>query len=833
MDPHSTLSQFNQRHPKAGPMARSQDSVAIPKRAAKRPKLQSSISSPVLTERPIATNSRIKQDEKYRRDMYLIFVNDALQKKTMGVTEPFDELVSQFNIKHKSNDPSLPPYQPAQLRLWFSALSYVVSRLERTHAALVQAIINMPWTTLGPATVKSYTIFLGNLLSSRPEYLSLVLRKIAQGFTHQSGLQALDNVGAETSSSPLTRRVIYDRLHDLLQHLLSLFPTLPTTLEPLLVRNFPHKRQNQIAQVTYIRNLLRISGYCPEVADKILSTIIDRAIQIDVEIQVELEELEEQEEKAQHDDIFELDPFDTVIGQEGESSSDSEGEADGDELDFSDISSDADDDETEIPTNMKHIQEMVTKLDVILNLIFEYFSQTYASTKATSNSPPRKLPSLSPLELPPPSSSVDCSFLTPESTPTSTAPLLADVLSKRAPDLAPSERLRAQFNTLLSIFDRTILRTFKSRYTQFLVFWFTSLDTEFADIFQGMLIDRALFASDTSLLNPAVDSADDSGITHVGHTPTVTRAAAASYIGSFVSRAAFVDRTMTRQVVGVLCQFLHAHIDAVDEVIRMYGPGLTANINEGVSGIIGKEQNTVFYAVVQAVFLIFCFRWRDLLEDADDQEEDEVETWKGATSITAVVAGKKWMTELSVLQRVVTSVLNPLKLCSPSVVAQFARVAHSTDFLYCYSIIQSNKHSDHSSKSSSDSPRPASTIAPSVTELSLPQRESIVLELNTFFPFDPYRLQCSGSYIQGIYREWSSVAIEEDEEEEEEDEDEDDSHAVTDSDAENESTEVNVNGPSRSIPISGKATGGEHAADGLKASLEAMSISPAHPARAR
>ncbi|KAM6496105.1 RNA polymerase I-specific transcription initiation factor RRN3 [Amanita muscaria] len=792
MDPHSTLSQFNQRHPKAGPMARSQDSVAIPKRAAKRPKLQSFNSSPVLTERPIATNSRIKQDEKYRRDMYLIFVNDALQKKTMGVTEPFDELVSQFNIKHKSDDPSLPPYQPAQLRLWFSALSYVVSRLERTHAALVQAIINMPWTTLGPATVKSYTIFLGNLLSSRPEYLSLVLRKIAQGFTHQSGLQALDNVGAETSSSPLTRRIIYDRLHDLLQHLLSLFPTLPTTLQPLLVRNFPHKRQNQIAQVTYIRNLLRISGYCPEVADKILSTIIDRAIQIDAK----LEELEEQEEKAQHDDIFELDPFDTVIGQEGESSSDSEREADGDELDFSDISSGADDDETEIPTNMKHIQEMVTKLDVILNLIFEYFSQTYASTKATSNSPPSpssKLPSLSPLELPPPSSSVDCSFLTPESTPTSTAPLLADVLSKRAPDLAPSERLRAQFNTLLSIFDRTILRTFKSRYTQFLVFWFTSLDTEFADIFQGMLIDRALFAR---------------------HTPTVTRAAAASYIGSFVSRAAFVDRTMTRQVVGVLCQFLRAHIDAVDEVIRMYGPGLTANINEGVSSIIGKEQNTVFYAVVQAVFLIFCFRWRDLLEDADDQEEDE-----------------KWMTELSVLQRVVTSVLNPLKLCSPSVVAQFARVAHSTDFLYCYSIIQSNKHSDHSSKSSSDSPRPASTIAPSVTELPLPQRESIVLELNTFFPFDPYRLQCSGSYIQGIYREWSSVAIEEDEEEEEEDED--NSHAVTDSDAENESTEVNVNGPSRSIPISGKATGGEHAADGLKASLEAMSISPAHPVRAR
>lgn len=75
---------------------------------------------------------------------------------------------------------------------------------------------------------------------------------------------------------------MYDRLHALLEHLLSLIPTLPSTLHPLLVRNFPHKRQNEMSQVTYIRNLLRVSDYCPELADKILATIVDRAIQIDV-----------------------------------------------------------------------------------------------------------------------------------------------------------------------------------------------------------------------------------------------------------------------------------------------------------------------------------------------------------------------------------------------------------------------------------------------------------------------------------------------------------------------------------------------------------------------
>lgn len=98
----------------------------------------------------------------------------------------------------------------------------------------------------------------------------------------ESGLQALNASGPESSDSPLTRRDIYDRIHSLLSHLLSLVPTLPSTLQPLLVRNFPHKRQSQAAQVTYIRNLLRVTEYCSELTDRILALIIDRALQIDV-----------------------------------------------------------------------------------------------------------------------------------------------------------------------------------------------------------------------------------------------------------------------------------------------------------------------------------------------------------------------------------------------------------------------------------------------------------------------------------------------------------------------------------------------------------------------
>ena len=88
----------------------------------------------------------------------------------------------------------------------------------------------------------------------------------------------------ESSGTPLTRRTVYDRLHTLLQHLLSLIPTMVTTLHPILVRHFPHKRENLASHITYIRNILRISEYCPSLADRIMDVVIDKIIQIDVRL---------------------------------------------------------------------------------------------------------------------------------------------------------------------------------------------------------------------------------------------------------------------------------------------------------------------------------------------------------------------------------------------------------------------------------------------------------------------------------------------------------------------------------------------------------------------
>ncbi|TFK55617.1 RNA polymerase I-specific transcription initiation factor RRN3 [Heliocybe sulcata] len=772
MDPHSRHSQFNQRQRKVGPLPPStrymeQTQVKAPGTGSLKNRARSSSSTSLSVARPISTNSRIRQDEQYRKDMYLAFINNALQQKANGNSDAFDELLDQFNLK-KSTSGEAPSPAP-QLRLWILALSHVVSRLDRPLAPLVEAIVNLPWTTMDTAFVKSYTIFVGMLVSARPEYLSLVLGTITRGFTHQSGLQALDSIQSEGSSQPLTRRVIYERQHYLLRHLLFLIPTLASTLQPLLLSNFPHKRQSQVAQITYIRNLLQVMDYCPELADRILATIVDRALQIDVEIQVELEELEELQDADGQEGVFELDPFDTVVGQEGsDEESDVDEEDDGD--DFSDLSSDAGgqvdevEEVPEVPTDFHHVQDMVNKLDAILKLIFDHFNRSNAVTP------------LSPVRLQSPlaSSRPGTPLLSPEPPSDPPRPATPETIERG------KARRRSQFHALLSIFDRSIIRTFKSRYTQFLVFWYSSLDPEFSDLFQGMLVSKALLEDDQ---------------------PVVTRAAAASYIASFVSRAQFVDRESTRRVVSVLCNFLKSHLDIMDAVAAQTGTAIPPAQSMG--------NHSVFYAICQAVFLVFCFRWRDLVEEQEEEDMDELSVLSAATP------GKKWMLELGVVQRVITSPLNPLKVCSANVVTQFARIAQATDFIYCYTIIESNKRTETGYASSTATPvserrSRATAVHPAVLG------HSINAELNTFFPFDPYKLPKSASYIEGVYREWASVAIDDEEEEEEEE----------DGEEEDEGSEV---GGRMLFPQISSSDALEDDADGLGASFGGMSISPIRP----
>jgi RNA polymerase I-specific transcription initiation factor RRN3 len=127
-------------------------------------------------------------------------------------------------------------------------------------------------------------------------------------------------------------------------------------------------------------------------------------------------------------------------------------------------------------------------------------------------------------------------------------------------------------------------------------------------------------------------------------------------------------------------------------------------------------------------------------------------------------------------------------------VLQFARVAQATGFVYVFPLIDANRRREFV---------PTTPLPPGILP---PVPDRAAQDLHSFFPFDPYKLPKSASYIEPVYREWSAVAIDGDEEEDEDEE-------------EDVEKEGYVYDAGRAEP--------ERVADGLGASFGGMSISPA------
>jgi RNA polymerase I-specific transcription initiation factor RRN3 len=167
------------------------------------------------------------------------------------------------------------------------------------------------------------------------------------------------------------------------------------------------------------------------------------------------------------------------------------------------------------------------------------------------------------------------------------------------------------------------------------------------------------------------------------------------------------------------------------------------------------------------------------------------------------------------------------------IVGQFAKVAHHTDFLYCYPIIEANRRSGFGSvgsaggggggsssgiiSSAPSAARPSTPTGPRDTQVPAANpvvRQTLVeARMDSHFPFDPYKLPLSKSYIDGIYRQWEGIDGEDEDDDEDDDDDDDD-----DDDEEDEGLERRSG-----VEVKGARDGDDY---GLGESFGGMSISP-------
>lgn len=529
------------------------------------------------------------------------------------------------------------------------------------------------------------------------------------------------------------------RTHFVLQRILHLVPTAPSCLLPIITENFPYKTTAVQRHLWYLRNVLTILSYAPVLRNQMLGIIVEKILQLDMDLQdedVEIDEydsLEQTLEAIESKGIEELRKLEETIAMMGQGNNtvlrDDDMESDG-----SDNDEDDDDFDDEIAPELTKVDYFshTAKIDGMLTLVFEYFS-TFALTAESSKTSSRLFT-------------------------TSTKDLSVQKKEEQLVDL---------FHHMLSIFESSILRTHQSRYTQFLVFYLCSFHPQFPDLFLGLLASKAF---DTS-------------------SPPVIRSQAALYMASFVARANYLDINSVKTCLQLLVGWSVSYLDQVIRTSQQQAGHAyrhnhhhlhhhhQSHLHSALKPDLKKYG--VFYAVVQAVLYVFLHRWRELMDD--NEQEDENEFGEGQDVAQQSKAGfnspvlNRLPKEMDGFQRVLTCRLDPLKICSQNVVQEFAQLSHHLNIFYVFNFL-----SPPTSRSSTPVPL-GSTANASSNNFSVMQgqdshqhrkQDLMFLKLETlesFFPFDPFELKGSSRFVDHLYREYEPFLSDSEEEDDEDD----------------------------------------------------------------
>jgi len=247
----------------------------------------------------------------------------------------------------------------------------------------------------------------------------------------------------------------------------------------------------------------------------------------------------------------------------------------------------------------------------------------------------------------------------------------------------------------MKIFKTHILPTFNIVHTQFLYLYLASLSPTICARF---LLENWRIFSDPN-------------------TPSVLRQTAMAYIASFLSRASFAPVSLVMSYLDRITNWTMTYIKSRES----QSSGLDFMFTD-------LSRHGPFYSACQAIFYVFAFRHTELT-----MSETRMKTLQGMS----------W-------QSLITSFLNPLRVCLPSVVRNFSAIARSYQLAYCNSIILRNNRIN----------------LPVVGSLSQAGSKGKPMLLDCFFPFDPYLLEETREFVEKIYRPYTGEIIEESDDEE-------------------------------------------------------------------
>lgn len=233
-----------------------------------------------------------------------------------------------------------------QLTQMIQALSFEIGRLDSPRCSkLVSAVVHLRLEKREPpvALTDAYYRFLAVLVSAVPRWWSDIATKLVSDFT-------LDDASAQ---------------HAALRYMINITPTAASLLQGMLVEKFPNKNDSSRVLCNFIRNILITTDYCPALRNAVWGLVVERSVQIDVELQDELDELDE-------DDFYESELLDTEDPELVEQDTEADMKKD--------VDQDGEDDEGEvfgevIPTTSVGV--LLNKLDSIVSLLLSHVGRKF------------------------------------------------------------------------------------------------------------------------------------------------------------------------------------------------------------------------------------------------------------------------------------------------------------------------------------------------------------------------------------------------------------------------------------------------------------------------
>ncbi|KAF4401506.1 hypothetical protein G4B88_001700 [Cannabis sativa] len=177
-------------------------------------------------------------------------------------------------------------------------------------------------------------------------------------------------------------------------------------------------------------------------------------------------------------------------------------------------------------------------------------------------------------------------------------------------------RLNEVFGNLLQSFQKTVLTAYKSKFSQFIMFYACALDPEnCGSRFTKMLLD--IFVCNTH--------------------PPILRMSAVAYLASYLSRGKFLSTSSIAKTLKSLVEWCLDY----------------CNSHEGE---INPKAHRIFYSGCQAIMYVLCFRMRSLVG---------VPWFKSQLLVP--------------INLILSHNLSPLKVCLPSIVTEFLRQSKAAD----------------------------------------------------------------------------------------------------------------------------------------------------------